>query len=94
MQKGDRIKEYVLDRMLGEGGMGRVFLAERVGMGGFRTKVVLKVLLNEHAFLRDYFSTEAKIGGYFNHNNVVRILDFFEQDGRSFMVQGVSTLQN
>jgi serine/threonine-protein kinase len=87
VEKGYQVRGYVFDRALGEGGMGKVFLAHRTGAAGFSTKVVVKVLLNESDLFRNHFQTEAHLGGLFRNNNVVGNLDYFEHDGHFFMVQ-------
>jgi serine/threonine-protein kinase len=71
---------YHVNRMLGEGGMGRVYLAEHVRMG--RTcavKVMNPKLLND-ADSVSRFSREAANASRITHPNVAAIYDFGEAD--------------
>ncbi|MEO8275613.1 MAG: serine/threonine-protein kinase [Thermoanaerobaculia bacterium] len=77
---GDRLggeRNYRLLRPLGEGGMGRVFLAERAD-GEFRQQVAIKVLSwflggDESAARR--FRSERQILARLTHPNIARLLD-------------------
>jgi serine/threonine protein kinase len=65
---------YRLTSLLGEGGMGRVFLGEHAKLG---TKVAVKVLLDlDHPSLLDRFLAEAKTMARLNHPHVVAIIDY------------------
>lgn len=62
-------------RLLGAGGMGRVFLAENQML---RRQVALKVLpkkLVSHPTALDRFHQEARALARLNHNNIVRVYD-------------------
>lgn len=83
---GFRVGRYLLMDLLGQGGMGRVYLAKDTSLG--RT-VALKILSadrmkNPRAIAR--FHREAKIGAQLQHENLVRIYDFGESNGRHFLV--------
>jgi serine/threonine-protein kinase len=83
---GFRVGRYVLMDLLGQGGMGRVYLAKDTSLG--RT-VALKILSaermkNPRAIAR--FHREAKIGAQLQHENLVRIYDFGESNSRHFLV--------
>ncbi|HWV38224.1 MAG TPA: serine/threonine-protein kinase [Vulgatibacter sp.] len=72
---------YRLLQLLGQGGMGRVFLAEHVKLG---RKVALKMLRQELAAdaeaVRRFFA-EARAVNQVAHENIVSVTDFFEADG-------------
>jgi len=72
---------YRLLHLLGQGGMGRVFLAEHVKLG---RKVALKMLRPELAAnaeaVRRFFA-EARAVNQVAHENIVAVTDFFEADG-------------
>jgi serine/threonine-protein kinase len=83
---GFKVGRYVLMDLIGQGGMGRVYLAKDTRLG--RT-VALKILSadrmkNPRAIAR--FQREAKVGAQLQHENLVRIYDFGESDGRHFLV--------
>ncbi|MEW6741272.1 MAG: tetratricopeptide repeat protein [Planctomycetota bacterium] len=77
--------KYRLISLLGEGSMGRVYLAEHVGL---RKQVALKVLhpdlqVNEE-FLRR-FQLEGIAAGRFSHPNAIQIYDFDKADGLFYL---------
>lgn len=76
------IPGYSLGRELGQGGMGRVFLAHRIDSG---QDVVVKVLLNrEGDFLR--FQREARVLAQLSHPHIVKVLHFDQAAGRPYIV--------
>jgi eukaryotic-like serine/threonine-protein kinase len=76
--RGLRVGPYRIDRPLGQGGMAQVYLARRLGAGGFERKVVLKVL---HAkFFGDVsgagmFLEEARLLARLHHPNIVDVFE-------------------
>lgn len=79
---GSVLGSYRLLKLLGEGGMGQVYLAEHVRLG---RKVALKMLRSEYATSRDAvarFFREARAVNRINHENIVEITDFVEDDGK------------
>jgi len=81
----DRIGEYLIRRLIGEGGMGKVFEAEeRLS----KRRVALKVLRPELARSdegRRLFLNEMTILAHLDHPNVVRCLSCSEVDGELVM---------
>jgi serine/threonine-protein kinase len=79
--------KYKIEQMLGEGGMGAVFLAENTDIG---RKVAIKVLhadfaKNEQLMLR--FRQEARAATAIGHPGIVDILDMGQTaDGAAFIV--------
>src|SRR6185295_15406754 len=76
---GDVLGQYRLDRVLGEGAMGRVFQARHVSLG---RPAAVKVLRAEHAkntHLIQRFFHEARAVNQINHAHIVEILDFVEE---------------
>ncbi len=72
--------------MIGQGGMGRVYLARDTRLNRL---VALKILSperlsNPRAVAR--FQREARVGAQLQHENLVRIYDFGESNGRYFLV--------
>ena len=80
--------DYTLVRQLGEGGMGVVYLAERVE-GEFRQVVALKLLntamLGNHAIVSRFLS-ERQLLARLNHPNIAHLVDAGALgDGRPFL---------
>ena len=82
----DRVGEYLIRRLVGEGGMGKVYEAEeRLS----KRRVALKVLKEELAkseHSRGLFLNEMQILAHLEHPNIVRSLASVEADGKLCMV--------
>ena len=95
---GARLGPWIVDREIGRGGMGRVYLAHRDPAGGDGpAQAAIKVLAAELAvdigFLQR-FQREIDILRQLDHPNIVRFLDSGEEDKRYYFameyVQGKS----
>jgi serine/threonine-protein kinase len=79
--EGTVLGSYRLVKLLAEGGMGRVYLAEHTRLG---RKVALKLLRSEYASnapaIKRFFR-EARTVNDINHENIIEITDFFEKEG-------------
>jgi serine/threonine-protein kinase len=85
LESGDRLGEFTLQSLLGEGGMGLVFRA--VGADG--EVVALKVLkreLGDDELFRDRFNQEARAAAEVHHPNLVPIIEAGEADDRHYLV--------
>jgi len=83
-----RIGPYEIDRLLGRGGMGAVYLAHRAD-GEFAQKVAVKIigLPFELDVLRERFRQERQILAGLNHPNITRLLDGgVTGDGQLYLV--------
>src|SRR5262249_6250085 len=84
---GTEIVRYRLARMLGEGGMGRVYLAVQPAIG---SRVAIKVLSEEcsrNGELIERFFAEARAVNLIRHENIVSVLDLaMLPDGRPFII--------
>ena len=86
---GSEVGRYRVTRLLGRGGMGRVYLATQPAIG---SRVAIKILSRgvtpqrpEHASAR--FFDEARAVNLIHHEHIVDILDFgYLSDGRPFIV--------
>jgi eukaryotic-like serine/threonine-protein kinase len=71
--------KYKIVRVLGAGGMGRVYQGEHLSLG---VPVAIKTMHPLYATIPEYvrrFSREAHAASRLNHPNVVRVLDFGEE---------------
>jgi eukaryotic-like serine/threonine-protein kinase len=83
---GERIGAYQLVSRLGAGGMGEVWLAERVE-GGFRQQVAIKRLHFESPDMLARFDAERGILAGLEHPGIARLYDGgVAADGRPYMV--------
>jgi serine/threonine-protein kinase len=83
---GFQVDRYLLLDLIGHGGMGRVYLARDTRLNRL---IALKILApermsNSRAIAR--FQREARVGAQLQHENLVRIYDFGESNGRYFLV--------
>ncbi len=85
LEPGQTISHYRIDRKIGEGGMGIVYLAEDTRLG---RRIALKVLTTEmstDAARRARFEREARAIAALNHPNIVTLHSVEEVDGVSFL---------
>ncbi|MEW6125619.1 MAG: ankyrin repeat domain-containing protein [Acidobacteriota bacterium] len=82
--------KYYLDKLLGQGGMGAVFLATHIGT---KRPVALKVIAPQfmaNAEVGERFRREAEAAGRLRHPNVVNVTDFgvtvFGKDQLAYLV--------
>ncbi len=86
LQPGQSLAHYRIERLIGRGGMGAVFLAEDTKLG---RKVALKVLPPETASdpgRLARFQREAKAVAALNHTNIAAIHGLEESGGAPFLV--------
>ena len=79
----DRIGRYEIVSLLGEGGMGVVYLARDPAIG---RQVAIKVHRADTDDLRERFLREARAVGRINHPNIVSIYDVGQHEGQPFLV--------
>jgi serine/threonine protein kinase/Tfp pilus assembly protein PilF len=87
LKPGDRVGPYDLQRVLGEGGMGTVWLASRAD-GLYQRQVALKLLRAEGAAqaLRGRFARERQILAQLSHPNIARLFDAgVDAQGRPYL---------
>lgn len=79
---------YRLLRRIAAGGMAEIWLAIQRGPHGFEKTAVLKVILPTLSENREFiqmFLDEARLAAGLDHDNIVRIYDFGEVEGRFFI---------
>ena len=77
---------YHLERELGHGGMGTVYLAQDTG---FHRKVALKILkadLSNDPTFAQKFLEEVEVTASLAHPNIIRVYTLGQQDGRLYLV--------
>jgi serine/threonine protein kinase len=77
----------LIKSLIGEGAMGAVFLAENIDLPD--RKYAVKVLLNpitNVAMFQERFNEEARNQAGLDHPNIVRVHDFFLENGRYYLV--------
>jgi eukaryotic-like serine/threonine-protein kinase len=86
-QPGDRFGAWCLAELLGEGGMGQVWRAERAD-GLYQGEAAIKLLRDDLATpgLAARFARERALLGRLTHPGIARLLDAGEQNGRAFLV--------
>jgi eukaryotic-like serine/threonine-protein kinase len=80
--------KYRIQRLLGSGGMGEVYLARHLGPAGFEKPVVIKrirpdLLADTNAV--ELFLHEARLSARLSHPNVVQIFDFGKVEDGYFL---------
>ena len=77
---------YQIEQVLGQGGMGTVYLAKDTGLN---RKVALKILrsdLGEDIAFAKKFLEEVEVTASLAHPNIIRVFTLGEQDGRLYLV--------
>ena len=82
-QPAVRINQYELIKLLGQGGMGTVFLARDLRLG---RRVAIKFLQTNHPALTQRFLIEARATACCRHDNIVVIYEVGEHDGTPYIV--------
>ena len=83
---GTEIREYRIERLIGEGGMGEVYLAEHTYTSQrVAIKAVSPVLMQDQS-VRRRFLEEGRVMAGLKHPNIVTLHTFFEEGGRFFLV--------
>jgi tRNA A-37 threonylcarbamoyl transferase component Bud32 len=85
--KGFRVGAYLIQDMLGRGGMGAVYLAEHVEL---HRKVAVKVLVpgrdEDQRLALERFTREARAAAALDHPNIVRIFDVSRHNDVPYLV--------
>ena len=85
--KGFRVGPYVIQDLLGRGGMGAVYLGEHLEL---QRKVAIKVLApgkgEDHKLALERFLREARAAAALDHPNIVRIFDVARHNSAPYLV--------
>jgi serine/threonine-protein kinase len=85
---GVRLGEYHLLKKIAQGGMGTIYLAKRLGVGGFEKTFVIKCMLDSLADdqeVQAMFIDEARLAARLAHPNIAQIYDFGVIDGTYYI---------
>src|SRR5450432_2509804 len=85
-QAGDVVGQYKVDKVLGAGGMGVVYLVHHTAL---KKKMALKALpakLAQDASFVRRFKREAELLARLKHSHIVNVTDFGESLGRLYLV--------
>ncbi len=83
---GKQLLNYKIISLIGEGGMGNVYLGEHVSIG---RKVAIKVLLPELASneeIRSRFKNEASVMAHLQHPGIVGLYDYLDQEDGLYLI--------
>lgn len=86
--RGAFLSRYEVERLLGSGGMGEVYLARMQGAGGFQKQVALKRILPGLARTEgalEMFLSEARLAARLSHRNIVQIFDVGHERGEFYI---------
>lgn len=86
---GSRVGRFLVEGLIGKGGMGEVYRARLLGEGGFSRPVVLKRIGVERRGdddIRRAFAREAELAARIAHPNVVQIFDVQMAGDETFIV--------
>lgn len=78
-----QVGKYRLDKRLGQGGMGTVYLAHNSRIG---RQVAIKFLRVDNDETRRRFETEAQAAGRLKHPNIVTVFDYAEEGDSPYLV--------
>jgi non-specific serine/threonine protein kinase/serine/threonine-protein kinase len=85
LAKGQVVGGFTVDRLIGRGGMGEVYLAHRTAKD-FEQRVALKMLRAEATDRGDMFARERRLLARLEHPGIARLIDAgIAEDGRPFM---------
>jgi serine/threonine protein kinase len=85
------LKNYRIEKSIGQGAFGEVYLATHTGLNGKRAiKVLLRdengVSSSDYQDYRNRFRQESQLMEWFNHPNMIRVYDFQEENKTLFLV--------
>jgi len=86
INSGRLVGRYRLDRLIGSGGFGAVYLAQHVDLGVWRAVKILHEGMADDATFRVRFLREARIAARLRHPNIVAVLEYGVEDDVQYLV--------
>ena len=86
LRNGDRLSHYEIEKLLGVGGMGEVYLAHDTKLARKVAIKILKQSLEANRSNISRFIQEAKAASALNHSNILVIHEIDEYESRHFIV--------
>jgi serine/threonine-protein kinase len=86
IDSGRQLGRYQLDRLIGSGGFGAVYLARHVDLGLWRAIKVLHEGMADDEAIRARFVREARIAARLSHPNIVSVLEYGIEEGAQYLV--------
>ena len=83
---GQTFGNYQLERELGQGGMGTVYLAKDSGLNRHVALKILRSDLGEDPSFSTKFLEEVEVTASLAHPNIIRVFTLGDQDGRLYLV--------
>jgi serine/threonine protein kinase len=81
---------YLINKEIGSGGFGAVYLAEDTRFGG-NNRVAIKKIISTNRQVTDSFRQEADLLYNLSHPNLPKVTNCFQEDGASFIVMDYIT---
>ncbi len=85
----ERIRDYLIERLIGAGGMGMVYLAKHENLHRHAAIKVLLENLSTSPQIRERFIQEARLMGSLDHPNIVTLYDFTTEPKLSLIMEFV-----
>jgi len=85
-QVGQAFGNYQLERELGQGGMGTVYLAKDSGLNRYVALKILRSDLGDDPSFSRKFLEEVEVTASLAHPNIIRVFTLGEQGGRLYLV--------
>src|SRR5438132_2429025 len=85
LQSGTQLGHYRIERVIGRGGMGVVYLARDLGLDRYVALKILAPELAESETFRERFIRESRLAASLDHANIVPIYEADEVDGVLFI---------
>ena len=85
-QVGQAFGNYQLERELGQGGMGTVYLAKDSGLNRYVALKILRSDLGDDPSFSRRFLEEVEVTASLAHPNIIRVFTLGEQEGRLYLV--------